>query len=120
MDQLQPSTHADKLSDLDFRRAPVFFGLFTALIGLGAGLALLPGMPVMRLLVAMQVLNGVLLPILRLFILRLSNDPRLSGDLHNTRLANELGWGTCVRITTAVVVMLGSQLDQLLVPPHLA
>jgi Mn2+/Fe2+ NRAMP family transporter len=99
--------------NLDFRRARVFFGLFTAFMIVGAGLALLPGVPVMPLLVTMQVLNGVLLPILLLFILILINDPRLSGDLHNTRLTNVLGWGTWVLITTAVVVMLGSQLASL-------
>jgi Mn2+/Fe2+ NRAMP family transporter len=59
--------------------------------------------------VAVQVLNGVLLPILLLFILRLINDQRLMGSLKNTRLYNKLGWGTFALITVAVVVMLGGQ-----------
>jgi Mn2+/Fe2+ NRAMP family transporter len=95
--------------NLDFRRAPLFFGLFTFLIILGAGLALIPNVPVMQVLVAIQVLNGVLLPIILVFILLLINDPRLTGDLHNTRLYNVLGWGTFALITTAVLIMLGSQ-----------
>jgi len=99
--------------NLDFRRAPLFFGLFTLLIILGAGLALIPNVPMMQVLVAIQVLNGVLLPIILVFILLLINDPRLTGDLHNTRLYNVLGWGTFGLITTAVLIMLGNQILEL-------
>ena len=94
---------------LDFRRAPLFFRLFTGMIVLGAGLSLIPGLPVFDWLVAVQVLNGVLLPVLLIFILRLINDERLMGPLRNTRLYNVLGWGTMALITTAVVILLGSQ-----------
>src|SRR5438874_1270450 len=95
--------------NLDFRRARLFFGLFTLLILFGAGWALLPNVPVIQLLVGTQVLNGVLLPIILVFILRLNNDERLTGMLKNTPLYNVLGWGTWALITMAVVVMLGSQ-----------
>ncbi|HEV7843455.1 MAG TPA: Nramp family divalent metal transporter [Pyrinomonadaceae bacterium] len=100
--------------NLDFRRGRVFFSLFTALIIIGMGLALIPNLPVIQLLVAVQVLNGILLPIILVFILKLINDKRLMGDLKNTPLYNVLGWGTFVMITTAVVLMLGSQLLKLL------
>lgn len=96
--------------NLDFRRAPIFFGLFTAMIILGAGLALIPNLPVFQWLVAVQVLNGVLLPVLLIFILRLANDERQMGALKNTRLYNILGWGTFILISTAVIIMLGSQI----------
>jgi NRAMP (natural resistance-associated macrophage protein)-like metal ion transporter len=96
--------------NLDFRRARVFFTLFTALIISGAGLALIPNLPVIKLLVIIQVLNGVLLPVILVFILLLINDQRLTGELKNTRLYNVLGWATFAMITTAVLVMLGSQL----------
>ena len=94
---------------LDFRRAPLFFGLFTTLLVLGAVSALIPGLPVIQWLLFVQVLNGVLLPVILVFILRLINDPRLVGDLKNSLLNNILGWGTVVLITTAVIVMLISQ-----------
>ena len=100
--------------NLDFRRAPIFFGLFTGLIFVGAALALIPNLPVIQLLVAVQVLNGVLLPIILIFILRLINDQQLMGDLKNTRLYNILGWGTFLLITTAVLIMLGSQVLSML------
>ena len=100
--------------NLDFRRARVFFTLFTALILIGAGLALIPNLPVIKLLVWIQVLNGVLLPIILVFILLLINDKRLTGELKNTRLYNVLGWGTLALISTAVLVMLGGQLLELI------
>jgi NRAMP (natural resistance-associated macrophage protein)-like metal ion transporter len=99
--------------DLDFRRAPIFFGIFTALVVLGAGLAILPGVPVIGLLVGVYVLNGILLPVMLVFILLLANDRRLMGDLKNTRLYNVLGWGTFATVTTAVVVMLATQFLEL-------
>ena len=96
--------------DLDFRRAGLFFTLFTGLIVFGAAVALIPHLPVIKLLLWIQVLNGVLLPIILVFVLLLINDVRLTGELKNTRLYNILGWATCAMITLAVLVMLSSQL----------
>jgi len=95
--------------DLDFRRAPVFLNVFTVLIILGAGLSLIPGLPIIQLLVLIQVLNGILLPIILLFLLLLANDRRLTGHLRNRWLSNTLGWGTFGLVTGAVVLLLGSQ-----------
>lgn len=63
---------------------------------------------VTQLLVGVQVLNGILLPIILVFILLLINDKRLTGDLKNNRRNNVLAFGTLILITTAVVVMLGA------------
>jgi Mn2+/Fe2+ NRAMP family transporter len=104
---------APKGVSLDFRRAHLFFGLFTVLIVLGAGLALTPNLPVIQLLLVMQVLNGVLLPVVLVFILLLINDERLTGELKNTRFYNVLGIGTLVLITLADVVMLFGQASDL-------
>ena len=105
--------------NLDFRRAPIFFGLFSGMIIFGAGFSLVPNLPVIEWLVAVAVLNGILLPVMLVFILQLINDRLLMGALKNTRLYNILGWGTFILITTAVVIMLGSQLLTILgVLPH--
>jgi Mn2+/Fe2+ NRAMP family transporter len=96
--------------NLDFRRAPIFFGLFTGMILFGAGLSLVPNIPIIQWLVGVAVLNGILLPIMLVFVLRLSNDQQLMGTLKNTRIYNVLGWGSFILITTAVVIMLGSQI----------
>lgn len=99
--------------NLDYRRGKVFFGLFTTFIVLGAVVALIPNIPIFPLLVGIQVLNGVLLPIILVFILLLINNEKLTGDLKNTPVYNLLGWGTFAMITIAVVVMLGGQIAEL-------
>jgi Mn2+/Fe2+ NRAMP family transporter len=95
--------------NLDFRRAPMFLGLFTALVAVGAIIALIPNVPVVQLLVGVQVLNGVLLPIILLFILVLAGDRRLIGGLRNGPVSQVLGWGTFVIVTSAVLVLLSTQ-----------
>ena len=94
--------------NLDYRRAPIFIGLFTALLVLGAAVALLPGLPVFGLLVAIQALNGMLLPVILIFMLRLINDRRLMGDLANGPLYNVLAWATAVVLIVLVALMLGN------------
>ena len=96
--------------NLDFRRARVFFNLFTGLIVIGAVVALIPNVPLIKMLVWIQVLNGVLLPIILVFILLLINDSRLVGHLKNTSFYNILGWGTFAMITFAVVIMIAGQI----------
>ncbi|HZB95558.1 MAG TPA: divalent metal cation transporter, partial [Herpetosiphonaceae bacterium] len=96
--------------NLDFRRARFFLGTFSVLIALGAAAALIPNVPLIGLLIGVQVLNGILLPIILVFLLLLLNDERLVANLRNGRINNILGWGTTVLVTIAVVVLLGSQL----------
>jgi Mn2+/Fe2+ NRAMP family transporter len=99
--------------DLDFRQAPIFLGLYTALVLIGALVALIPNVPLIPLLVGIQALNGTLLPVILVFLLLLINDRQLTGELRNSRLYNVLGWGTFVLVTTAVAVLLGTQLVSL-------
>lgn len=101
---------ATKGVDLDFRRAPTFFRLFSALLLLGVVGALLPGLPVMPLLVGIQVLNGALLPAILVFILLLSSDGLLMGKLQNSRAEKWVGWLTVISITGAVLALFTLQL----------
>ena len=96
--------------NLDFRRAPIFPGLFTGLLVVGAMVALIPNVPIIQLLVGVQVLNGILLPVMLVFILVLSSDGHLAGALRNGPVASALGWGTFALVTAAVLVLLASQL----------
>ena len=77
----------------NFREAPVFMSLFTLLLVLGAIVVLIPGISLIPLIISAQIANGVLLPIVLVFILRLAADRRLMGDAANGRLATVLGWG---------------------------
>src|SRR5258707_5431401 len=62
-----------------FREAPVFQGLFTGMLAFGALVALIPGLPLIQLIVVSQIINGALLPILLYFILKLVNDSCIMG-----------------------------------------
>jgi Mn2+/Fe2+ NRAMP family transporter len=73
--------------------APIFMGMFSGLLFLGAALALIPGLPLIQVLVGVYVLNGLLLPIELFAILRLINDRELMGGYVNNRLFNVLAWG---------------------------
>ena len=80
----------------DFREAPVFMGLFTLLLVLGAVVVLSPSVPLIPLILVSQNVNGLLLPIVLVFILRLAGDRRLMGDQANGRVSQIVGIGTAV------------------------
>jgi Mn2+/Fe2+ NRAMP family transporter len=86
--------------DKDFRTAPQFFWLYTLLIVVGAALVLWPSAPLVLIMYASQVANGILLPFVLLFMLKLINDRELMGDWVNSRTLNLVAW-------TTTVVMIG-------------
>ena len=77
----------------NFREAPVFMSLFTLLLVLGAVVVLIPGISLIPLIISAQIANGILLPIVLIFIVRLATDRRLMGEAVNGRVATILGWG---------------------------
>ncbi|HEY6202949.1 MAG TPA: Nramp family divalent metal transporter [Candidatus Limnocylindria bacterium] len=77
----------------NFREAPVFMSLFTLLLVLGAIVVLIPGISLIPLIISAQIANGILLPIVLIFIVRLATDRRLMGDAVNGRVSTILGWG---------------------------
>jgi len=91
-----------------FREAPVFMGLYTALIVIGALVVLVPGMPLTGLIILSQNLNGILLPIILVFMLRLANNPRIMGEHTNPRWINVLGWGLTGLVTLLTLVLFAS------------
>jgi len=66
--------------------APVFVNIITGMIMIGAFVAIIPGVPVISLLVGVQVVNGLLLPINLFFIWRLARSPRIMGERHSRGL----------------------------------
>jgi len=67
------------------REAPVFVAVITVLIAIGAVVAMIPGVPVIKLLVLVQVVNGALLPVTLAFVWRLARNDELMGDFRNGR-----------------------------------
>ncbi|MBI4516396.1 MAG: Nramp family divalent metal transporter [Deltaproteobacteria bacterium] len=96
--------------DRKFREAPQFFGLYTALIVLGGAFILMPHFPLLAVMYLSQVLNGMLLPFVLIFILLLVNRRDLMADQVNSRLFNVIAWGTSLIMIVLTVVMLGSVL----------
>jgi NRAMP (natural resistance-associated macrophage protein)-like metal ion transporter len=87
------------------REAPVFVGVITVLIAVGTGVALIPGLPVIGLLVAVQVVNGVLLPITLFFVWRLASSRELMSEYRNGRVFGVLA-GATVIFTSALSLLL--------------
>ena len=78
--------------DKKLREAPLFYGIYTALIALGAGAILLPGVPLLKVLYFSQVANGVLLPAVLIFMLILANRRDIMGAHVNSRTFNAIAW----------------------------
>jgi Mn2+/Fe2+ NRAMP family transporter len=78
----------------NFREAPVFMGLFTLLIAIGALVVLSPSVPLIPLILVSQNVNGLLLPIVLVFILILARDRTVMGDQANGRVSQVVGIGT--------------------------
>lgn len=77
-----------------FTEAPQFYGLYSLMIFLGAGIILLPGIPLISIMFYSQVINGIMLPFVLIFMLLLINDKRVMGDYVNGRMMNIISWST--------------------------
>ena len=80
----------------NFREAPVFMGLFTLLVVVGALIVLSPSVPLIPVILVSQNVNGLLLPIVLVFILMLAGDHRIMGEHANGRFSQIVGIGTAV------------------------
>jgi Mn2+/Fe2+ NRAMP family transporter len=85
--------------DKRFGEAKIFYGLYTGLIVFGAGFVLIPGLPLLKVILISQVANGVLLPFVLFFMLRLVNSESLMGEYRNGF------WGNFIAGTTSVVMV---------------
>jgi len=82
--------------DKKFSEAPFFYWLYTLLIVAGGAVLLIPGLPLVKIAVLSQVVNGVVLPFVLIFMLLLINKKELMGEYVNTRLFNVIAWVTTV------------------------
>ncbi len=96
--------------DKSFKEAPFFYWFYTLLIVAGASLVLIPNFPMVRMIVLSQVLNGVLLPVVLIFMLRLINKHELMGKHTNSTWFNWLAWSTAGIVIGLSLVMMGRSL----------
>lgn len=89
--------------DKSFGEAPIFYWLYTLLIFAGAAVVLTPGFPLVKMILLSQVINGVLLPVVLIFMVLLINRKKLMHEWVNSRAYNFVVW-------TAVVIMIGMTL----------
>src|SRR6202142_1682122 len=93
-----------------FSEAPVFYWLYTILIVAGAGVILMPGLPLVKITVFSQVVNGAVLPFVLIFMLLLVNKKELMGEFVNTTLLNIIAWATTAIMIGLTVLYVYGQL----------
>jgi len=90
-----------------FTEAPQFYWLYSLMIFLGAAIIIFPNMPLIAIMFYSQVINGMLLPFILIFMLLLINDRRIMGDYVNGKLMNGVTWltvGVLILLSVAMVV----------------
>ncbi len=90
-----------------FTEAPQFYWLYSLMIFLGAAIILLPNMPLVAIMFYSQVINGMLLPFILIFMLLLINDRRIMGDYVNSKIMNWVTWltvGILILLSVAMVI----------------
>ncbi len=87
--------------DRKYGEAKQFYWLYTAIILVGAGVVLVPRLPLIQIMLVTQIVNGVLLPFILIFMLLLINKDKLMGSYRNGRAFNAIAW-----VTTVVMIVL--------------
>lgn len=81
-----------------FKDAPQFMWIYTLTIALPSLLVLIPGAPLVFLMVLSAVINGLLLPFVLVFAILLINNKKLMGEFTNSRMQNYISWGTIISV----------------------
>ena len=92
--------------DRRFSEAPIFYWMYTGLIAIGAGFVLIPNLPLIKVILISQIANGVLLPFVLIFMLKLVNNRNLMGNMRNGRWANAIAGTTSAVMITLTAVMI--------------
>ena len=87
-----------------FKDAPQFMWIYTLTIAFGCLLVLIPGAPLVFLMVISAVINGLLLPFVLVFAILLINNKTLMGEFTNSRMYNYISWGTVVAVICLTIL----------------
>jgi Mn2+/Fe2+ NRAMP family transporter len=96
--------------DKKFGEAPVFYWLYTILIVVGGGIILVPNIPLVKISIFSQVINGAVLPFVLIAMLVLINKHDLMGRHTNSRFFNWVAWTTTVIMIGLTVVLIWNTL----------
>lgn len=93
-----------------FSEAPQFYTIFTATILMGMGLVLIPQFPLFKMMVLTQVVNGIVLPFMLIFMVLLINRKEIMSDFINGKVWNFVAWFTIVAVIALTLLMFGEYL----------
>ncbi len=96
---------AERSVQSSFTDAPLFFTLFIGILVIGAGIMLIPGVPIAGVAIGTQTLDGILLPIMLVFIIILANDRRLLGRRSNGPVYNVIAVALATVLTLLTVTL---------------
>lgn len=96
-----------------FREAPIFLGIFTALILIGATVAMIPGIPQIPLLLVTQCINGLLLPVILIAIVKLANNKEIMGEHANTLVFNIVAWSITAVVSGLSLLLIGKTITDM-------
>lgn len=96
-----------------WREAPVFYGIFTVTVVTGAAVVLLPDVPLMMAMLLSQDVNGILLPVVLVFMLLLVNNRRIMGNYVNSRTYNVISIATVAGLIVLTILLLASSVSTL-------
>lgn len=91
-----------------FKEAPEFYWLYTAIIVLSAGMILMPGVPLLKIILTSQILNGLLLPVILVFMALLIRRRELMGEYVNGPVYDIVTWGTIVVLVGLALAMVAT------------
>ena len=95
-----------------WNEAPIFYWLYTLLIAVGAGVVIMPKFPLVQMILLSQVLNGMLLPFILIFMILLINKGYLMGEWKNPRIYNVVAWLTVIIVIGMTLALAGLTLRQ--------
>jgi Mn2+/Fe2+ NRAMP family transporter len=96
--------------DSDFKEAPIFNGLLTIFIFVPALVAIIPGLPLIKVMLLSQDVNGILLPIILIYVLKVINDRSIMGEYVNGPVYNAVAWTFSIALIALSVILIGSSL----------
>jgi Mn2+/Fe2+ NRAMP family transporter len=94
--------------DKKWEEAKAFYGIYTAMIVLGAAVVLLPNFPLIQTMFVSQVANGIALPPVLVFMLLLVNKRSLMGDQVNGRFFNAVAWVTAIVVVALTLLLVAN------------
>ncbi|WP_417572472.1 Nramp family divalent metal transporter [Paratractidigestivibacter faecalis] len=92
-------------ADRSWQEAPVYRGIITAIIYLSAVIVIVPNVDLFGIMMLAQVINGVLLPVLLVFMVLIAGDRHVMGRFANGRIWNGLTWFTIIAVVILTIVM---------------